>query len=103
MDPVRLDREGGVEPAIDDYQARAPRALRAAPCRLRHCSREAQQLAPGELALANLEPVGTAAKGRLDRRRGIAARRPAIDDQREDRRGRAQKLAVPSRGLLADA
>jgi hypothetical protein len=103
MDAVRLEDQGRVEPAIDDYLTGAPRAPRAAPRRSSQCSREAQQLASFELAFANMEPVGAAAKGGLDRRRGIAARRLAIDDQREDRCGRAQKLAVPSRGLLAEA
>ena len=102
MDAVGPRGERHVEPAIHEH-ARALRSSRAAR-RGGHSIDQREQRGAVERALANLDPIDAAAHRRRHTRRRVSGRSPAVDHQTQDRApAGAQKLAVPSSGLEAEA
>ena len=103
MGAVGSDRERDVEPAVDVDLGCAAGVKGSADSSVRKLVRPGEQGGAGELSVADLQPVRAVREGRLDRRRQRVPARGAVDDQAQDGRRSAQKLASPSSGLDAEA
>jgi hypothetical protein len=104
VDAFGADRERHVGAAVHDHLERAPGACRGLARRAGRRLGEGQQLRAAQPALADLHPVDPAGHRGGHALHQISPRRRAIQHQAEDRCAPvAQKSAIPSRGLEAEA
>ena len=104
VDAFGADRESYVEAPVHDHPERVPRACRGVARCAGRCLGEGQQFRAFQAALADLQPVDPAGHRGSHALQEIPPRRRAIQHQAEDRCARfAQKLAIPSSGLEAEA
>ena len=111
MEPIGRGGEGDVGPAVQQHPHRAVPLARADPGRLEDGAAPVKQGGGGQAAVAHLDPIDPGGHHRADRSGPVAAfgRGPGHEAQDGPARGRllprrvAQKLAIPSSGLEADA
>ena len=104
MQSVRADCEGDVGPSIDHDPNLAPCLRCRFPRGRRDFGSESKQRGAFEIPLAQLHPIDAGPNGFRDSRRWIGPAEVAVDDEAQNGTVReAQKLAIPSMGLEADA